>query len=678
MKKLIIYIFILLCIRTFAQSPELNHEKYWHYRYRMNNYFTSSGPNIYQSLVSARRNTNMGNDIYFGDQTIDMGWYMAVVAMEYYMLSSYDNEEDKSFALTDLYYLLEAFERLDYFESKVNYLGNPPSLLDGFFARKDPEMFEETIPYSTVTELMNNNLSPSDDYGTQPPGHPTYSNNLDDGDGLIEAYEMSQDQIIHLLIGFATIKRVFNDMRYPIDFFNYITNEPESFNFYESIQNNTDNIARYIRNLNLDHGPDIWSIFRPTRFPVYRGYDCKTYSHGLVKAFNWITDNDYSELYSLSVGKPIWETLGRDVNPTIMNNVMELTLASIGNSWVMREHPNNIFEEKEPTDYWIFYKSDIHQHDLFHIMLYEFLHEKESPYEREVLIESILNTAPFCGPYRYNQTECYEYNGTQISPFPEGYMGWASHNRYRRTIDEANGDHSERGNFPGLDYMVTYNLYRILRGGAPYRNMINSYLDQPYPYQQNGNWYGTKSNPANLRAFETFECNNEIETNTNGDGSLNLIASNSIKLTPGFHVYQGAHFSAKIEEYDCWEAGGNGNNKSSYFHDNGYVYNYNPNPMEVLEDEITDLSDAEFKDEILENTLLVFPNPAKNQIQFQFENANISSYQLLIRDVYGNSIISEPNYHSSAVLNISTLSNGIYFAEVVIDGRVYQEKFVVL
>lgn len=75
MKKKIILICILLYFSPplFSQTDQLNHEKYWYYRYRFKHYFTSVGPELYQSLVSARRNTYQGSDIYYGDQTLDMG-----------------------------------------------------------------------------------------------------------------------------------------------------------------------------------------------------------------------------------------------------------------------------------------------------------------------------------------------------------------------------------------------------------------------------------------------------------------------------------------------------------------------------------------------------------------------------------------------------------------------------
>lgn len=74
----------------------------------------------------------------------------------------------------------------------------------------------------------------------------------------------------------------------------------------------------------------------------------------------------------------------------------------------------------------------------------------------------------------------------------------------------------------------------------------------------------------------------------------------------------------------------------------------------------------------------IYPNPAKHQIRVQFEGVRFSTYQLTIIDVYGNTALFKNDYQSGNELDISSLTNGIYIAEAIIDGRVYQEKFVVL
>ena len=678
-QTILLTLIMIISLSGISQTPEINHEKYWYYRYRMKEYFINHGADIYHSLVGARRNSITGSDLRIAnDQTVDMGWYMGILAMEYHLLNINGIEGDEDDTLTELYHLLNAFDRLEKCENKL-YAASYPALIDGFFARKDAEIVDVTVPFDEVLSELNHNLTSQDGFGSKPPGHPTYINTLSSNQEDVSELEMSQDQLIHLLIGFASIKRAFqNEDNY---FYDYISKSWRSFNFHQRAIDRVHLMTIYAANSGYLWGPEPWVIYRPDHVtPVWNGGDLGgfmlPYSYGLAEAANYITGGLYHDGYSL-VAYPTWLSISHGVSGKDHNNVMELILGTIGNSWTQLTVNGSM-----PSDYFIYNKSFDKNHDYFYIPFYRYLHQKDSPYERNSHILATLNDAPSCGPYRYEENGTIHFDYCDCDVPAKAGPGWAAHNRYRRTIEEANGSGSydEKGNFPGLDYMITFNLYRLLHGGSSYYNMMKSNLNQIYPYQQNGTWYGIESNPANLRTFESFECNSEIETNANGDGSLNLIASNSIKLTPGFHVYQGAHFSAKVEEFDCWEAGGNGN-RPSYFHDNGYVYNYNPDPMEVLDEDKEDKSYRSNnlnEEELFESKLFIFPNPAQNQIQIQVSDFEISIFQLIIRDVYGNTAFIKPNYQSGESLDISALSNGIYIAEAVIDGRVYQEKFVVL
>jgi hypothetical protein len=118
--RLLLVLFILqLSLIGYSQTAEYNHEKYWHYRYRMKHYFNPTGPDIYQSMVGARRNSWMDTDITFGDQTLDMGWYMGILAIEYNLLKYRNDPDELNETLTDLYYLMKAFERLDRNEGRA-------------------------------------------------------------------------------------------------------------------------------------------------------------------------------------------------------------------------------------------------------------------------------------------------------------------------------------------------------------------------------------------------------------------------------------------------------------------------------------------------------------------------------------------------------------------------------
>jgi hypothetical protein len=66
MKKLIETSMIfcgLLSITAQAQDNQTNLKKYWHYRYRLVNYFMAVGPNPGESLPATTRNLYEGNTI---------------------------------------------------------------------------------------------------------------------------------------------------------------------------------------------------------------------------------------------------------------------------------------------------------------------------------------------------------------------------------------------------------------------------------------------------------------------------------------------------------------------------------------------------------------------------------------------------------------------------------------
>ena len=94
------YILLLtvLCVwgnlfsQTQAQIHQQNHKKYWYYRYRFNTHYTKIGTGRGESLCFSIRGNTMWTSpghrfLHMGDQTIHMGQYMSVLALEYNMLA---------------------------------------------------------------------------------------------------------------------------------------------------------------------------------------------------------------------------------------------------------------------------------------------------------------------------------------------------------------------------------------------------------------------------------------------------------------------------------------------------------------------------------------------------------------------------------------------------------------
>ncbi|MEI6020571.1 MAG: T9SS type A sorting domain-containing protein [Bacteroidota bacterium] len=70
----------------------------------------------------------------------------------------------------------------------------------------------------------------------------------------------------------------------------------------------------------------------------------------------------------------------------------------------------------------------------------------------------------------------------------------------------------------------------------------------------------------------------------------------------------------------------------------------------------------------------VHPNPAKNQIQFELSNTNISA--IVISALDGKQVYLNEHYAANTNINIETLSNGMYFYHIWTDQHFYTGKFL--
>lgn len=112
--KIIIIIFLVNLIPPTTSAQDLSeelHEKYWWYRHRFRQYFIDIGAGEGKSLVASRHKWR-GQNISVGDQTIKLGWYLGILSLEYYQIE-YEASGSGDMTLTELYYALQTYERLD-------------------------------------------------------------------------------------------------------------------------------------------------------------------------------------------------------------------------------------------------------------------------------------------------------------------------------------------------------------------------------------------------------------------------------------------------------------------------------------------------------------------------------------------------------------------------------------
>ncbi len=74
--------------------------------------------------------------------------------------------------------------------------------------------------------------------------------------------------------------------------------------------------------------------------------------------------------------------------------------------------------------------------------------------------------------------------------------------------------------------------------------------------------------------------------------------------------------------------------------------------------------------------LNIFPNPASNELAIHFRNAEIAT-NITITDVLGREIYSQKTNQNSEIINIKSLSAGVYFVKAQLQkGKVVSGKFV--
>jgi hypothetical protein len=173
-KQLLILTFILGAFNTYAQtraSDSILHVKYWNYRQNFLKYFTIVGPDQGMSVPGSKIN-KWANPMYcdyfritinsvtkkkrrlplppetelpqysyyadYSDATAHYAEYLGVLATEYWLLKHYNTDTMGLKAVkNEIYFALNAIDRLDKYAEAYFRGGLSSSNLDGFFVRDD-------------------------------------------------------------------------------------------------------------------------------------------------------------------------------------------------------------------------------------------------------------------------------------------------------------------------------------------------------------------------------------------------------------------------------------------------------------------------------------------------------------------------------------------------------------
>ena len=465
MKKKLLHIILIMLPalvgvnHSFSQTPQLNEEKYWDYRDRLRQEFmTGIGPEMGMSIPASVRDTVNGI-LQWTDCTMAHGEYIGILGMEYLLLD--DRSASTEATVEELFYALYALNRLD-LTAEVFFDGTES--LNGFFIRDD--ISEDSLDMEEVLEHLNQGLAVP------------RINGLDSDfmDEIPRNNEESLDQAILLLTGLAIVRACV-----PEDVEHYIDDEVQLFQDFESsLHTEAGNIIRRIVNymkegdsttVSLDPGdPNLlgieglnWDfiIKNPVTIQeVLRGGNAVFLSKGFTGA----------KYHALGEGSPTTDTLMNNLTDSIFlsfeNNIVGndqdfkvINLNAMANFWPEGLQPDTAFADHNarnlgPRSYTQGYEWIPMLHQLLFGVEKNYLMSQVPPdssyyNDPKGYYENLLNLAPPEGPYNYG-------NGN----YPN--WEWSSTSRTIQPGRRGELTTAFTGNYDGLDYMLYYNLYRVL------------------------------------------------------------------------------------------------------------------------------------------------------------------------------------------------------------------------
>lgn len=668
-----IFLFIIYVINTqiiMSQNSILdraNIEKYWYYRDRLK-YFIIPGELKGESIVAGFRNsryldppTNL-KSIGYGQQVTYFGYYLGVLATEYYLLNYYG--EDTQETLKELEYALNAYiYQLDRCEYQFY---NIPDKLDGFFRIEPLDCTTDFLDLDTDIGRehllkLNTNLTPSDTWDKYKDGRPGWIDQVEScSDGYKRVQSMSQDEVIGLMKGLALVYKCV----------------PQFANLARSLAYLT---ISYTRNtVNGD-----WIIREPDGTQVASGGDARVYSY----PFSYVACKYFGfpwEIFSISsdiliMSKAIW-WLAKYINiGGSVNSSMTMNLAAVCDCWHEPGGTTN-------TDYGIYNISKNNNWDAFYLMIWQLLHNKKSQYFDENIAFIQLATAPCEGPFCYSKADGIKAD-----------HGWASAYKFEQKFDyQYYGKQGFEAVYNGLDYLLLYNLYHItkLNNGYDmpyYRNMVKVKMNWDFPiadYVYDQWWWeiGTVNKPAVINAFKSIVSNSVIDVKTHdingGDvwvynipAEVTFRAGEEIILTSGFKVKEGASFHALVKPFICENNMLKSDSVYSYYgadfyttYDSIAVYLHNF-PGEWSPDPVIEYnfeSDIEETPTVSKNeSVAIFPNPFDNYLIINIIGFESETIKIQLFDVKGNVVLEFNNLYcdqkyNMLKINTENLPSGLY------------------
>lgn len=470
MKKLVYLLLSLFTAQTiFAQNARENENKYWHYRERLQSMFmeisngNEQGTNIPASSIQ-------DSMIYWGDGNAQLSDYICVLATEYRLLK--DNGKDYSQTLNDLRNAINAMLRLDYYAEtyyqKDGAMGTPS--INGFMVRDD-------VPENFCTQFSSQNP-----FFVGKTVNSCYSR-MYLSDSLRRNNEMSKDNIWHYLQALALVKKLVDEP----DLVQIV--KDEAFKMVNQLHQKDWTYIWEPCGLFSSCWPGhkvkvwftSWRLINPiTGNNVYEGSDVDEigwasanrsgFRYGFAEAGNWVTgfkdgSTNYPTLHDES--QTPYNVHFNDAityDQSIYDTYSYRSLATVAGFDSIYNTPTyNLLIHKRDNDV-------VHPYEQFPLM-FIVLHGKNGAFtlnnsSEKAYYENLLNIAPTEGPYNYGGSNFV--------------MEWSSVNRLVWPESRNDPDPSFKGQYSGLDYMLLYNLYKLVYQCSDYYLSMSSPNDFQY------------------------------------------------------------------------------------------------------------------------------------------------------------------------------------------------------
>lgn len=484
-------LFGLVFVFAHAQAqfnPTAAQQNYWNYRNRLKTQFIKIGTERGNSIPLASRWDNVdatfcdvGNGrVNWGDAPAFLGHYIAMLATEYKLLK--DEGRDVQPTLNELYYALEAFNRLDKF---AEILHQQTPLLDGMFARDDVN----ADTYTNWATRNNTTMTGADNYKKEELENGVckvvtqvgLNNNLG-----------SIDHIVTLFVGLKFVIKFVDDIPVqPLPTDPVMPIKTEAINIVDRIMDYLVANHQWTESANCDinTGPNFnlnktanWRLFNPANNKPLnneKGGVGWLFAYPLAKAAGEMTGENYyidpyyhqahinsiclpqvksgtiHMLNTNGITKPscqrVFESMPEIANGTLA--AMELFFGdksdgletAVFDTKQIQNNINIILPLAMLSRGWDFsdiqHYCNINGYDVLSLM-YKVLYDNENVSIDQQLWEDILSTAP-----------------TDFNPYRGFSNNWSHSTRWqhprRAQLEE------QWGFFNGVDYMLAHNLYRM-------------------------------------------------------------------------------------------------------------------------------------------------------------------------------------------------------------------------